>query len=115
MDAVNNLNISHGVAVIARRQTHGVGRSGNQVRTKLNRNANATLNRLNSSNSIFHLIYQWISADGCALFTLQLHIPLASTLGQRLPLLQHLVAVAAARAVTNIPRNQVNFVNCETT
>lgn len=42
---------------------------------------------------------QWLSPDGCLMFSLQLHVPLASPLGGRLSLLQHLVAVAVVNAV----------------
>lgn len=50
---------------------------------------------------------QWLTPDGCAIFTLQLNIPLSSPLGQRIPLLQHLVSIATAKAVTNLPNYQV--------
>ncbi|KAF5284152.1 hypothetical protein FQR65_LT00152 [Abscondita terminalis] len=63
--------LAHGFAVIVRQQTQGVGRSGNS----------------------------WLSPMGCAMFSLQLHVPLQSTLGRSLPLVQHLVMVAVVAAV----------------
>lgn len=36
MDAVNNLSIHHGLAFVARQQTHSVGRSNNQVQIHAN-------------------------------------------------------------------------------
>lgn len=50
---------------------------------------------------IIYLSLQWLSPDGCALFSLQLHIPLSSPLGQRIPLLQHLVTVAIVNSIVN--------------
>lgn len=42
---------------------------------------------------------QWLSPEGCIMFSLQLHIPLASRLGQRLSLIQHLIGTAMANAI----------------
>ncbi|CAH0549555.1 unnamed protein product [Brassicogethes aeneus] len=63
--------LSHGLAVIPRQQTQGKGRSNNK----------------------------WISPMGAAMFSLQLHIPLATPLGKFLPITQHLVMVAVITAV----------------
>ncbi|KAF5283108.1 hypothetical protein FQA39_LY17415 [Lamprigera yunnana] len=63
--------LSHGFAVVVRQQTQGVGRSGNT----------------------------WLSPNGCAMFSLQLHLPLQSTLGRSLSLIQHLVMVAVVSAI----------------
>lgn len=45
------------------------------------------------------------------MFSLQLHIPLASPLGQRLSLLQHLMAVAMVNAVLSIDGYEVSKCN----
>lgn len=107
MNVVNNLTLEHGVAVIARRQTNAVGRSSNQVGGC--KSLQVKKKRIEIYVKIFVAI-QWLSPDGCAVFTLQLHIPLSSALGQRLPLLQHLVSIATVLAVTNIPGYQVTFI-----
>ena len=49
----------------------------------------------------------WLSPEGCAMLTLQLHIPLKSVLGERISLLQHLTAVAVVSAVKSIPGYEV--------
>ncbi|XP_049536009.1 biotin--protein ligase isoform X1 [Anopheles darlingi] len=72
---VSNLTLTHGFMVIARHQTKGKGRNSNQ----------------------------WLSPPGCAMFSLQLHILMSSFLGQRLPIVQHLVAVAVVSAILSIP------------
>ncbi|XP_055639673.1 biotin--protein ligase [Toxorhynchites rutilus septentrionalis] len=72
---VSNASLSHGFVVIPRRQTHGNGRNNNQ----------------------------WLSPEGCVMFSMQLHVPLASQLGRRLPIIQHLVAIAIILAVRTIP------------
>lgn len=41
------------------------------------------------------------------MFTLQLHIPLNSYLGNHLPILQHIVVVAVIAAVKSIPGYEV--------
>ncbi|RZF46367.1 hypothetical protein LSTR_LSTR011151 [Laodelphax striatellus] len=45
----------------------------------------------------------WLSPDGCATFSLQLHIPVDSLLGQNLTLLQHLVTIATVSSICSIP------------
>ncbi|XP_053671871.1 biotin--protein ligase [Anopheles nili] len=75
MQVVSNLTLTHGFMVISRHQTKGKGRNNNQ----------------------------WLSPPGCAMFSLQLHIPMSSSLGQRLPIVQHLVAVAVVSAVLSLP------------
>lgn len=67
--------LTHGLVVVARQQTEGKGRSNNE----------------------------WLSPEGCAMFSLQLHVPLNSVLGNALPLLQHLVMVAIVSALKSIP------------
>ncbi|KAG2456901.1 biotin--protein ligase isoform X1 [Polypterus senegalus] len=64
-----------GLIAIATQQTKGKGRAGNI----------------------------WLSPVGCAMFTLYVNIPLQSKLGQRLPFLQHLVALAVVEAVRTLP------------
>ncbi|XP_015836200.1 biotin--protein ligase isoform X2 [Tribolium castaneum] len=66
--------LRHGLVVIARQQTHGMGRSSNS----------------------------WLSPLGCAAFSLQMHIPLDSHMGQSLPLIQHLVMVAVISSIKNV-------------
>ncbi|XP_057664831.1 biotin--protein ligase [Diorhabda carinulata] len=63
--------LTHGIAVIPRQQTSGTGRSNNQ----------------------------WISPEGSANFSLQLHVPTKSPLGRALPLIQHLTMVAIVSAL----------------
>ncbi|RZF32709.1 hypothetical protein LSTR_LSTR004137 [Laodelphax striatellus] len=60
-----------GLAVVAYLQTRGVGRGGNT----------------------------WLSPEGCAMYSVQLHIPLDSILGQHLPLLQILVTLATVSGI----------------
>ncbi|XP_057341887.1 biotin--protein ligase [Microplitis mediator] len=75
MDVVAGCKLHHGLAVIPRQQTQGQGRHKNV----------------------------WLSAKGCLMFTLQLHIPLDSYLGNHLSILQHIVVVAVVAAVKSIP------------
>jgi biotin--protein ligase len=79
MNVLSGVTLQHGLAVVPCQQTGGVGRSNNM----------------------------WLSPDGCAMFSLQLHIPLTSYLGQHTPLLQHIVALAVVSAVCNLPGYQV--------
>ncbi|XP_053420682.1 biotin--protein ligase isoform X3 [Nycticebus coucang] len=67
-----------GLIAIAGRQTQGKGRG---------RNA-------------------WLSPVGCAVSTLLISIPLRSQLGQRIPFVQHLMALAVVEAVRSIPEYQ---------
>ncbi|XP_053697240.1 biotin--protein ligase [Sabethes cyaneus] len=71
MTIISSAELCHGFVIIPRQQTNGIGRSKNQ----------------------------WLSPKGCAMFSLQMHVPLNSPLGRRLPLIQHLVAVAIVRAI----------------
>ncbi|XP_067289411.1 biotin--protein ligase [Pseudorasbora parva] len=64
-----------GLIAIAARQTQGKGRGGNA----------------------------WLSPLGCAMFSLHLQVPLNSRLGQRLPFLQHLAALAVVQSVRTLP------------
>ena len=79
MHILSGVPLQHGLAVVPFQQTGGVGRSTNM----------------------------WLSPEGCAMFSLQLHIPLASYLGQHIPLLQHIVALSVVSAVCNLPGYQV--------
>ncbi|KAM7374926.1 hypothetical protein PAMP_007557 [Pampus punctatissimus] len=67
-----------GLIAIAARQTQGRGRG---------RNA-------------------WLSPLGCAMFTLSVQVELSSRLGQRIPFLQHLAALAVVEAVCTLPGYQ---------
>lgn len=49
----------------------------------------------------------WLSPLGCAMFTLQVQVELSSKLGQRIPFLQHLAALAVVEAVRTLPGYQV--------
>jgi biotin--protein ligase len=42
------------------------------------------------------------------MFTIQLHIPLKTPLGQRIPLVQHLIATAVVMGIKNIPGYEVS-------
>lgn len=64
-----------GLIAIATRQTQGKGRGGNA----------------------------WLSPLGCAMFTLHLQLPVNSRLGQRIPFLQHLAALAVVQSVRTLP------------
>ncbi|KAJ8347751.1 hypothetical protein SKAU_G00263400 [Synaphobranchus kaupii] len=64
-----------GLIAVAARQTQGKGRGGNA----------------------------WLSPLGCATFTLHVQVPVSSRLGQRIPFLQHLAALAVVEAVRTLP------------
>ncbi|XP_023706545.1 uncharacterized protein LOC111863940 isoform X3 [Cryptotermes secundus] len=78
MDVLSGVPLQHGLAVVPCQQTHGVGRGENV----------------------------WLSPEGCAMFSIQLHIPLNSYLGQHISLLQHIVGVAVVSALCSIPGYQ---------
>ncbi|KAF7653192.1 hypothetical protein LDENG_00086190 [Lucifuga dentata] len=48
----------------------------------------------------------WLSPVGCAMFTLSVQVDLSSRLGQRIPFLQHLAALAVVEAVRTLPGYQ---------
>ncbi|CAM4728505.1 unnamed protein product [Leuciscus chuanchicus] len=75
LDGLVSQSPQEGLIAIAARQTQGKGRGGNA----------------------------WLSPLGCAMFSLHLQIPLNSRLGQRLPFLQHLVALAVVESVRTLP------------
>jgi biotin--protein ligase len=79
MNLLSGVTLQHGLAVVPYQQTSGVGR-GNNV---------------------------WLSPEGCAMFSIQLHIPLASYLGQHISLLHHIATLAVVSAVRNLPGYQV--------
>lgn len=56
----------------------------------------------------------WLSPLGCAMFTLRVQVELSSRLGQRIPFLQHLAALAVVEAVRTLPGYQVwaNTLTC---
>uniref|UniRef100_A0A8C6UFE5 Holocarboxylase synthetase (biotin-(proprionyl-CoA-carboxylase (ATP-hydrolysing)) ligase) n=1 Tax=Neogobius melanostomus TaxID=47308 RepID=A0A8C6UFE5_9GOBI len=82
MDLLDGLTIRApadvGLVAVAARQRHGKGRSRNG----------------------------WLSPLGCAMFTVGLQVELSSRLGQRIPFLQHLMALAAVEAVRTLPGYQ---------
>lgn len=86
MDVVDKLTLAHGLVVIPKYQTNGCGRSKNK----------------------------WLSADGCLMFTLQLKISLNSVLGQRIPLVQHIMAVAVTNSILKEDGYQVSKEKKET-
>ncbi|KZC12067.1 Biotin--protein ligase [Dufourea novaeangliae] len=75
MDVTDGHDLQHGLAVICRQQTQGRGRSKNT----------------------------WLSPKGCAMFTLQVHVPTNTILGQRISIIQHLVSVAILSAIKSLP------------
>ncbi|KAG5672282.1 hypothetical protein PVAND_002419 [Polypedilum vanderplanki] len=75
MNMVNKIKYSHGMAIVSRVISQATGRGNNQ----------------------------WLSPPGCLMFTLQLHISLSSPLGQRISLIQHLVATAVVTGLKKIP------------
>ncbi|KAL5274470.1 HLCS family protein [Megaselia abdita] len=81
MHVINDFTLAHGTAVIARQQSDGKGRGGNQ----------------------------WLSPEGCSMFSLQIHIPMDSPLGSRIPLVQHLISVAIVKAIRGIEGLQVSL------
>ncbi len=50
----------------------------------------------------------WLSPLGCAMFTLHLQLPVNSRLGQRIPFLQHLAALAVVQSVRTLPGYEVH-------
>ncbi|XP_001604369.2 biotin--protein ligase [Nasonia vitripennis] len=76
--AINGFALHHGLAVICRSQTKGEGRGKNV----------------------------WLSPEGCAMFSLQIHIPFNSILGERISLIQHITSVAVVSAIRSIPDYQ---------
>ncbi|XP_023297567.2 biotin--protein ligase isoform X3 [Lucilia cuprina] len=76
---ISDLELTNGIVVIPRQQTDGMGRSNNQ----------------------------WLSPLGCAMFSIQLHINLDTPLGQRLPLIQHILGVAMINSLKNHPLYKV--------
>ncbi|CAG7692605.1 unnamed protein product, partial [Allacma fusca] len=43
----------------------------------------------------------WLSPEGCACFTVQVNVALDSQLGRRLPLIQHVAAMAVVLTIPN--------------
>nr|XP_046265949.1 biotin--protein ligase isoform X2 [Scatophagus argus] len=48
----------------------------------------------------------WLSPPGCAMFTLRVQVELSSKLGQKIPFMQHLAALAVVEAVRTLPGYQ---------
>lgn len=57
----------------------------------------------------FEILFQWLSPEGCCMFSLQIHVPLDSPLGSRIPLVQHLLAIAVVKAIKGVDGLQVSF------
>ena len=49
----------------------------------------------------------WLSPLGCAMFSVHVQVAVSSRLGQRIPFLQHLAALAAVEVVRTLPGYQV--------
>ena len=73
--------LRHGLVVIPRQQTNGMGRSSNA----------------------------WLSPMGSAAFSLQMHIPLDSNMGRSLSMIQHLVMVAVVSAIKKQGYEELNI------
>jgi len=71
MDIVSGAPLIDGLVVIVEQQTQGKGRGGNR----------------------------WISPQGCAMFTLQLHLKLGKGIGKTPSIVQHLVSLAVVQAL----------------
>ena len=71
MNVVSGLPLVDGLLIVPDRQTAGEGRGGNR----------------------------WISPEGCAMFTLQLHLTLGRGIGRTPSLLQHVVGLAVIKAL----------------
>lgn len=80
MDVIQNLTLTHGFAVIPRKQTKGNGRGQNA----------------------------WLSPEGCLMFSLQLHVSLDSVLGKHVSLIQHLIAAAVVKGILDLPGYEVS-------
>lgn len=50
----------------------------------------------------------WLSPIGCAMFSMQIHVPMNSILAQGLPLIQHLVSVAIVSGIRSQPGYEVS-------
>lgn len=107
MDVLNGPVLEHGFVAISRQQTKGVGKELNFLYFCL-----FFIFSQKYAIQIF-VIYAgrggnaWISPDGCAMFSLQLHIPLMSPLGKRLSLLQHIIALSIVSAIRSQPGYEV--------
>uniref|UniRef100_A0A069DXC6 Putative biotin--protein ligase n=1 Tax=Panstrongylus megistus TaxID=65343 RepID=A0A069DXC6_9HEMI len=74
MQVIENLELCHGFTVIPLYQTKGKGRGGNT----------------------------WLSPKGCAMFSMQLHLPLNSYLGKYPSMLQHITSLAIVSSICQI-------------
>ncbi|CAB3366136.1 Hypothetical predicted protein [Cloeon dipterum] len=75
VDVLAGTPLYHGLAAVTRVQLAGKGRSNNE----------------------------WLSPEGCAMFSLQLHLPAKSILGQKISLIQHIAALAVCVAIREAP------------
>lgn len=51
--------------------------------------------------------HAWLSPEGCAMFSLQISIPMKSILGRHLTFVQHLASMAIVEGVKSIPDYEV--------
>lgn len=105
MHVLGGVPLAHGLTVIARQQTAATGRSQNKVRRHTCFPIRYAFVQIADR---FLLHSQWLSPDGCLMFSVQLHVHLDTPLGERLSLLQHLVAVAVVNAVLSIQGYEVS-------
>lgn len=105
MDVLNGPVLEHGFVAISRQQTKGVGKKFKVFCMFLS----CSLSKCYSCIRVFigRGGNAWISPDGCAMFSLQLHIPLMSPLGKRLSLLQHIIALSIVSAIRSQPGYEV--------
>jgi len=52
---------------------------------------------------------EWLSPEGCGMFSLQLIFPASSILGQKVSLVQHIAALAVCVAIREAPGFEVNL------
>ena len=107
-DVLGNLMWHHGLAVIPRSQTKGTGKA---LFFLVILKSFCIIRLQNLYFSIGRGKNVWLSPDGCAMFTLQLYIPLNSVIGERLSLIQHITIVAIVNAVKSIPGYEVILIH----
>lgn len=102
--------LEHGLAIITRQQTRGHGIVFIFFHIYF----------LYTCRKITALIYflgrhkykTWLGPKGCAMFSVQVHIPRDSYLGSHITILQHIVTVAIITAVKDRPGYEVFFFYC---
>ena len=104
MNILSELTLTHGLVIIAKEQTLGSGRHENQVN-----NLFILVAKFLIIIFTFSILFKWLSPEGCCMFSLQLHIPLASPLGQRIPLVQHLIAISIVNSILKMDGYEVSY------